>query len=57
LSSLSHFIPHLALPKVFDTSTAEALLDAPPPAPATYWVPMLRRLVENNWGQSKEAAA
>ena len=57
LSSLSHFIPHLALPKVFDTSAAEALLDEPPPAPGTYWVPMLRRLVENNWGQSEEVAA
>jgi long-chain acyl-CoA synthetase len=57
LSSLAHFIPHLALPKVFDTSVAEALLDAPPPAPGTYWMPMLRCLLANNWGQTQEAAA
>ncbi len=57
LSSLSHFIPQLALPKVFDTSTAELLLGGPPPAPATYWKPMLRRLIESNWGQTEEVAA
>lgn len=57
LSSLSHFIPHLALPKVFDTSVADRLLGAPAPAPGTYWRPMLRRLLEQNWGQSREAAA
>lgn len=57
LSSLSHFIPQLALPKVFDTSTAELLLGRPSPAPATYWKPMLRRLIENNWGQTEEVAA
>lgn len=57
LSSLSHFIPQLALPKLFDTSIAESLLGAPPPAPATYWKPMLRRLIENNWGQNEEVAA
>jgi long-chain acyl-CoA synthetase len=32
LSSLAHFIPHLALPKVFSPLS---LLDAPPPAPGT----------------------
>jgi nucleoside-diphosphate-sugar epimerase len=57
LTSLSHFIPHLALPKVFDTAVAESLLGAPPPEPATYWMPMLRRLIANNWGQTEEAAA
>jgi nucleoside-diphosphate-sugar epimerase len=56
LSSLSHFIPQLALPKVFDTSVAESLLN-PAPDPATYWKPMLRRLLQNNWGQSDEVAA
>ena len=56
ISSLSHFIPQLALPKVFDTSVAESLLN-PAPDPATYWKPMLRRLLQNNWGQSEEAAA
>jgi nucleoside-diphosphate-sugar epimerase len=57
LSSLSHFIPQLALPKVFDTSVADRLLGAPAPSPATYWRPMLRRLLEQNWGQTQEAAA
>ena len=57
LSSLSHFIPQLALPKVFDTSVADKLLGAPAPSPATYWRPMLRRLLEQNWGQTEEVAA
>lgn len=57
LSSLAHFIPHLALPKVFDTSVAESLLDALPPAPGTYWMPMLRYLLANNWRQTEAAAA
>jgi len=57
LGSLSHFIPQLALPKVFDTTVAESLLDAPPPAPSTYWKPMLRRLLEYNWGQTEGVAA
>jgi nucleoside-diphosphate-sugar epimerase len=57
LASLSHFIPQLALPKVFDTTVADTLLGHPAPAPATYWKPMLRRLLEQNWGQTEEAAA
>jgi nucleoside-diphosphate-sugar epimerase len=57
LMSLSHFIPQLALPKVFDTSVAESLLGTAAPAPRTYWMPMLRRLLEHNWGQTDEAAA
>jgi nucleoside-diphosphate-sugar epimerase len=57
LNSLSHFIPQLALPKVFDTAIAESLLDAPPPQPSTYWMPMLRRLLENNWGLTEAVAA
>jgi nucleoside-diphosphate-sugar epimerase len=57
LTSLSHFIPQLALPKVFDTAVAESLLGGPPPEPSTYWMPMLRRLIENNWGQTEKAAA
>lgn len=57
LSSLSHFILQLALPKVFDTSVADKLLGAPAPSAATYWRPMLRRLLEHNWGQTAEVAA
>jgi nucleoside-diphosphate-sugar epimerase len=57
LASLAHFLPQLALPKVFDTTVAQSLLDAPPPAPSTYWKPMLRRLLQFNWGQTEGLAA
>jgi len=57
LSSLSHFIPQLALPKIFDTSVAEILLDAPPPPASSYWKPMLRRLIASNWAQTAEQVA
>lgn len=57
LSSLSHFIPQLALPKTFDTITAEVLLDAPPPPARSYWKPMLRGLIASNWGQTVERVA
>jgi len=56
LSSLSHFIPQLALPKIFDTTVAEVLLDAPP-AVSSYWKPMLRNLIAAKWGQTAERAA
>jgi nucleoside-diphosphate-sugar epimerase len=57
LSSLSHFIPQLALPKIFDTTIAEVLLDGPPPAARSYWKPMLRGLIASNWGQTIEKVA
>ena len=57
LSSLSHFIPQLALPKTFDTTIAEVLLAAPPPTARSYWKPMLRGLIASNWGQTIEKAA
>jgi nucleoside-diphosphate-sugar epimerase len=57
LSSLSHFIPQLALPKLFDTTLAERLLDSPPPAVSSYWKPMLRALIAGSWGQTVEKAA
>jgi nucleoside-diphosphate-sugar epimerase len=56
LASLSHFLPQLTLPKIFDTTVADALLGEPAPPPATYWKPMLRSLVARNWGQAREAA-
>jgi nucleoside-diphosphate-sugar epimerase len=56
LSSLSHFIPQLALPKVFDTTLAERLFDSPP-AVSSYWKPMLRALIASSWGQTIEKAA
>jgi nucleoside-diphosphate-sugar epimerase len=57
LSSLSHFIPQLALPKVFDTTIAEVLLDSPPPSASSYWKPMLKGLIASNWGQTAEEVA
>ena len=57
LSSLSHFIPQLALPKLFDTTVAERLLEVPAPAVRTYWKPMLRALIASSWGQTVEKAA
>jgi thioester reductase-like protein len=57
LSSLSHFIPQLALPKVFDTTVAELLLDAPAPPARNYWKPMLRGLIASNWGQTARQVA
>ncbi len=57
LASLAHFIPQLALPKIFDTTVADRLLDKPAPSPSTYWKPMLRRLLQHNWGQTEEVAA
>jgi nucleoside-diphosphate-sugar epimerase len=57
LASLAHFIPQLALPKIFDTAVADRLLGVTAPAPVTYWKPMLRRLLQHNWGQTAEVAA
>lgn len=57
LASLAHFIPQLALPKTFDTTAADRLLRAPAPSPSSYWKPMLRRLLQHNWGQTEGVAA
>ena len=57
LTSLSYFIPHLALPKVFETSVAEELLGAAPPCSREFWLPMLKHLLATNWGHSAEQAA
>ena len=57
LTSLSYFIPQLALPKVFDTSVAEDLLGAPPPCAREFWIPMLRHLIATSWGHAGEKAA
>lgn len=42
--SLSYFVPQLALPKVFDTTTASALLGAGAPPVRDLWLPMLQQL-------------
>lgn len=57
LTSLSYFIPQLALPKVFETSVAEDLLGAAPPCSREFWLPMLRQLLATNWGHSVAEAA
>ena len=57
LSSMSHFIPQLALSKQFDTTVADALLGAPAPAVSTYWKQMVTHLMATNWRCVTEAAA
>lgn len=42
--SLSHFVPQLALPKFFDTSSARALLGCGAPPVREFWLPMLEHL-------------
>lgn len=55
--SLSHFIPQLALPKVFDTSITRELLGEAAPAVSTYWDRMLERLLASNWSAALPEAA
>ncbi|MDP9177103.1 MAG: SDR family oxidoreductase [Gemmatimonadota bacterium] len=57
ISSLSHFVPQLALPKQFDTSAADELLTFVPPSASEYWGPMLQNLISTGWGVTEEAAA
>jgi long-chain acyl-CoA synthetase len=57
LSSLSHFIPQLALSKRFDTRIADALVGQPAPVVSTYWKQMISHLMVNNWRCVTEAAA
>jgi thioester reductase-like protein len=54
--ALSHFVPQLALPKRFDTTTADTLLGAPAPAVRDFWIPMLDGLAAINWGAGARAA-
>jgi len=57
ISSLSHFVPQLALPKRFDTTTADELLAFVPPSASDYWEPMLENLIAAGWGAADKAAA
>ena len=43
--SLSHFVPQLALPKIFDTTTARSLLGKDAPPVRDFWLPMLTQLL------------
>ena len=40
----------MALPKVFDTTTADELLDFLPPSTSCYWERMLVNLIATGWG-------
>jgi thioester reductase-like protein len=55
--ALSHFAPQLALPKQFDTTTADALLGAPAPAVRDFWIPMLDGLAAVSGSRTSERAA
>ena len=60
VASLSHFVPQLALPKVFDTAATDELLDIDRPQTESYWEPMLLNLIASGWtvtGESEEVAA
>lgn len=54
--ALSHFVPQLAMPKQFDTTTADELLGAPAPAVRDFWIPMLDGLAATNWRTEEKAA-
>ena len=57
LRALSHFAPQLAMPKRFETTTADALLGAPAPAVRDFWIPMIDDLAATNWGGAATRAA
>jgi hypothetical protein len=54
--ALSHFVPQLAMPKRFETTTADALLGDRAPVVRGFWIPMLDGLAAMNWGTAKRAA-
>ena len=55
--SLSHFVPQLALPKVFETSLARDLLGEAAPPVASYWERMLAWLLASSWSTALPEAA
>lgn len=55
--SLSHFVPQLALPKVFDTSAMEAVMGRRPPEASSFWRPMIRYLTRSRWAAEARRAA
>ena len=54
--ALSYFAPQLAMPKQFETKTADALLRAPAPPVRDFWLPMLDNLAATNWRAEERAA-
>lgn len=55
--SLSHFVPQLALPKRFDTSETERVMERPAPPVAEFWEPMVRHLISSRWAAAARRAA
>lgn len=55
--SLSHFVPQLALPKMFDTSGTESVMSRPSPRVSSFWEPMVRHLIESRWAAAVRRAA
>ena len=54
--ALSYFAPQLAMPKQFETTTADTLLGAPAPAVRDFWIPMLDGLSATNARAEEKAA-
>lgn len=57
IRSLSHFVPHLALEKRFETTSADTLLGHPAPPVREYWRAMVEQLVATDWGSRRERRA
>ena len=55
--ALSHFVPQLALPKRFVTTTADTLLGQPAPAVREFWPAMLARLLAPRADTRRRSAA
>ena len=56
MRALSYFAPQLAMPKQFETTTADTLLGARAPAVRDFWLPMIDQLAASNWGAATRAA-
>jgi nucleoside-diphosphate-sugar epimerase len=50
VASLAHFAPQLALPKIFETASADALLGQSAPPVRSYWSALLDALRTTGWG-------
>ncbi|MFN2566167.1 MAG: SDR family oxidoreductase [Gemmatimonadaceae bacterium] len=56
VQSLAHFVPQLAHPKHFDTSSADAVLGEPAPAVGEFWASMVATLAGAAAGPAREVA-
>lgn len=54
--SLSHFVPQLALPKIFDTRLADAQSGAAAQEVRTFWPALVAELAATRWSASRCAA-